>query len=78
MAKCLGCGDIYGEDELIVKKYHLGDDPWGSGPSWVNEYFCPNCGGNDFEDGDICEICDEFYVNDGIHRCEGWENTEDS
>lgn len=50
MVKCLDCGEIFEDDEIIQSEVGLSDDPWGAGESWIYEYSCPACGGTEIED----------------------------
>jgi len=78
MVKCLRCEFICDEYDLNKKYSYLDDDAWGAGRSHITEYYCPNCGFDEFEDGCIYKLCGEFIADGEFHRCEGWENTEDS
>lgn len=80
MVKCLSCKDTFDDCELDTKRVSLGDDFMGTGPSYITEYYCPNCGHDEFEDGYLCSLCDEFIENREFHFCEGsglCQSTED-
>ena len=80
MVKCLSCKYTFDDCELNTKCVSLGDDFMGTGPSYITEYYCPNCGHDEFEDGYFCYLCDEFIENGEFHFCEGsglCQSTED-
>ena len=51
MYKCLHCGNEF--EDIDRRHYDCGTGVW--------EEYCPNCGSEDFEEADKCEICGEIF-----------------
>lgn len=66
MVRCEDCQWIGDDADLKVVRSGLGDDPWGAGESFITEWLCPECGSDDFEDGNLCSLCDGFVL-EGQH-----------
>lgn len=62
MVRCEECQWIGEEAELKIVKSYLDDDAWGAGHSFITEWFCPECGSEKLEDGNLCSLCDEFVL----------------
>lgn len=58
MYKCLHCGHEF--EDIDRKHYDHGTGVW--------EEYCPNCGSEDFEEAEQCELCGEWHVADKVHN----------
>ncbi len=56
MYMCIHCGHEF--EEIAAKNYDRSTGTW--------EEYCPNCGSEDFEEAERCEICGEWKVADNI------------
>ena len=69
MLKCKKCESVFDEDTIVCKTVGLGDDYMGAGQSYIREYYCPDCGYDEFEDGYECMECGEFVVEGEWCKC---------
>lgn len=76
MVKCERCESIFQEEDITKRVSFLGDAPWGKGQSSITEYFCPNCGSDELQDGWTCYNCDEFVPDGTYHSCDDEEDWE--
>lgn len=58
---CLHCGHAFEQPE--AKHYDLACGTW--------DEYCPNCGSEDIEEAERCEVCGELFVDDDMigHVC---------
>lgn len=64
---CGWAGELEDAKKVMVS---LGDDFMGSGPSFIPEWHCPDCGDDNLIDGEFCINCEEFVMEGQICDCE--------
>ncbi len=59
---CLHCGHEF--EEIAAKNYDSSTGTW--------EEYCPNCGSEDFEEAEVCEMCGEAFAKGELkgHVCD--------
>lgn len=63
MYKCEGCKFVF--DEPNVETVEVGE--YGGVPYYENEGFCPDCGSDEFDYVEECEMCEEYITKDESH-----------
>jgi len=59
MFKCLDCGEVFSEDELLSWSEYRGE--CHGSPAYEKMCGCPSCKG-DYEVAKACEICGEYFT----------------
>ena len=66
---CNECKKVFDQDDII----EVHDDPSPDGVSLVSGYYtyyeCPHCGSGDIKEAVECQICGDYYADDGEEIC---------
>lgn len=62
MLICKDCGQTFEEEEVVVKKEHMGEF-WGA-EAYEERCYCPHCGSSEFDEAEQCKICGEWFMQE--------------
>ena len=59
MLRCKYCGEVIGEEQLVKRA----ENPMIYG-GYTESYRCPCCGNDEFDEGELCEVCGKFFSSE--------------
>lgn len=59
---CRNCGAVGSKDDLYPSREFVGY--CGDAPAYEDRACCPECGGDDFDDAELCSVCQNIVAKD--------------